>query len=172
MDNVIRSSSVHIMWQSSRYTAILSSFQISSACCIYLDLHWVLFTLEKQMLSIIELVIGGTDRIKNFQQLEGKYKSKDTMFTIYLIVILGLGSRQEHAVTVTASHEVGVAAGEDGTMVNIVDKGTDAEEQFAAYSGEKKNDEFEYRTRGGLRTYHPTDIGLQPSITVQWCENI
>ena len=64
MDDVIWSSSVHIMWQSLRYTAILSSFQISSACCIYLDLHWVLFTLEKQMLSIIELVIGGTDRIK------------------------------------------------------------------------------------------------------------
>jgi hypothetical protein len=70
----------------------------------------VLFTLEKQTLSIIELVIGGTDRIKNFQRLEGKYKSKDTTVTIYLIVILGLSSLQ----------------------------GTDAEEKFAAYSGEKK----------------------------------
>jgi hypothetical protein len=87
------------------------------------------------MLSIIELVIGGTNRIK--RTFNGWKACTSPKITV--TILLNTRARQFRAVTGNKhSHAVGVAAGEDGTTVNVVDKGTDAEEQFAAYSGKKK----------------------------------
>jgi hypothetical protein len=68
------------------------------------------FTLEMQTLSIMELVIGGTDGIKKIKRTFDGWKASLKIPRSLLLGVSNYLRRQERAVTVAASHEVGVAA--------------------------------------------------------------